>query len=102
MAAEGQKKRRRRSREQWRSILERFEASGLGVEAFCAREGLNESSFRRWRSLLADGASVGVVPARPPERAGFVDAGVLGLGGGGRIEIRLELGDGIVLHLKRG
>ena len=53
MAAEGKTKRRRRSRAQWGSVFARFEASGLGVEAFCDREGVSDSSFRRWRGLLA-------------------------------------------------
>ena len=91
---------RRRSREEWQSVFARFGASGLGVEPFCEREGLSESSFRRWRSLLAPEAQRPKVEA-VPERVGFVDAGVLG-GGGGRLDIRLELGDGVVLHLKRG
>ena len=36
------------------------------------------------------------------ERIGFVDAGTLKLGGGGRLELRLDLGDGVILHLSRG
>jgi hypothetical protein len=101
MAAEGKTKRRRRSRAQWRSVFARFEASGLGVEAFCDREGVSVSSFRRWRGLLAPEAS-NFKSEAAPGRAGFVDAGLLGVGSGGRLELRLELGDGVVLHLTRG
>ena len=101
MAAEEKRKWRRRSREQWRSVSDRFEASGLGVEAFCDREGISNSRFRRWRGLLGAEA-----PRRKDEvavgRADFVDAGLLGIGGSGRLEIRLELGGGVVLHLTRG
>ena len=43
---------KRRSREEWRAVFDRFAASGLGVGAFCAREGISDSSFGRWRSLL--------------------------------------------------
>jgi len=97
MAAEEKRKWRRRSREQWRSVFDRFEASGLGVEAFCDREGISNSSFRRWRDLLGAEA-----PRLKDEvalgRADFVDAGLLGAGGGGRLEIRLDLGGGVVLH----
>lgn len=97
---------RRRSRAQWRAVFERFDASGLGVVAFCAREGLSVSSFRRWRSLLADSAlgAPGAPGAEPAGEAhGFVDAGVLGPSGAvGRLELRLELGGGMVLHLVRG
>ena len=101
MAAEGKAKRRRRSRTQWRSVFDRFEASGLGVEAFCDREDVSASSFRRWRGLLAPEASSSKSEAALG-RAGFVDAGLLGVGGGGRLEIRLELGGGVVLQVTRG
>jgi hypothetical protein len=95
---------RRHSREGWEAVFARFATSGLGIERFCAREGLSESSFRRWKDLLSD-------EVRPvlrqgsegtPEPAGFVDAGTLKLGGSGRLELRLDLGDGVILHLSRG
>ena len=92
---------KRRSRQEWRAVFDRFAASGLGVEAFCAGEEISKSSFGRWRSLLTDAGSATCVAA-PVERAGFVDAGLIGLGGGGRIEIKLDLGGGMVLHLVRG
>ena len=92
---------KRRSRQEWRAVLDRFAASGLGVEAFCEREEISKSNFGRWRSLLA-AAGVATSVATPVERVGFVDAGLIGLGGGGRIEIKLDLGGGMVLHLVRG
>ncbi len=39
---------------------------------------------------------------RALEPASFVDAGTLKLGGTGRFELRLDLGDGVILHLSRG
>ena len=93
-------KRQRRSREAWRELLTRFAASSLEIEAFCAHEGLSVSSFRRWRSLLTDEVSRGAALPSPGEQAGFVDAGLLG--GGGRLELRLDLGGGVILHLSRG
>ena len=52
--------------------------------------------------LLAEAAS-GVPEGDPAgEPHGFVDAGVLGLSGAGRLELRLDLGGGVVLHLVRG
>ena len=92
---------KRRSRQEWQAVLDRFAASDLGVEAFCEREGVSQSSFGRWRSLLADECSA-VGKAASVEGAGFVDAGLIGLGGSGRIEIKLDLGGGMVLHLVRG
>ena len=33
----------------WRQVVARWERSGLGVPAFCRREGLNQATFYRWR-----------------------------------------------------
>lgn len=102
MAIEVKGKWRRRSRAQWRAVLERFGAGGLGVVAFCEREGISVSSFRRWRSLLADAAPGAPDGDGADAPRGFVDAGVLGPSGTGRLELRLDLGGGVVLHLVRG
>ena len=91
---------RRRGRQEWQAVIARFAESGLGVEPFCAREGLSESTFRRWRSLLGEPSTQPAAPATEP--TGFVDAGTLKLGGTGRLELRLDLGDGVILHLSRG
>lgn len=92
---------KRRSRDEWRAVFDRFAASGLGVGAFCAREGISDSSFGRWRSVLGDAGRV-TGTAAAVERAGFVDAGRVGVGGDGRIEVKLDLGGGVVLHVVRG
>lgn len=58
----------RRDEKQWIEILRRFEASGLGVTAFCKREGLALSSWQRWRRRLGSKASaqfVDLVPTTP-------------------------------------
>lgn len=91
---------RRRSREEWQAVFARFAVSGLGIEPFCIGEGLSESSFRRWRSLLGEPSTLPAAPVMEP--TGFVDAGTLKLGGTGRLELRLDLGDGVILHLSRG
>lgn len=91
---------RRRSRQEWETVFAQFAASGLGVEPFCAREGLSELTFRRWRSLLGEPSTQSAAPAM--ERIGFVNVGTLKLGGTGRLELRLDLGDGVILHLSRG
>jgi hypothetical protein len=36
----------------WRGVIQRFEASGLGVRRFCDREGLSEHRFYWWRRAL--------------------------------------------------
>lgn len=88
-----------------RAIMARFADSGLAVDAFCQRESISTSSFYRWRSLLGEALSREVV-ARSPLRAtaraaAFVDLGTLPRS---RVplELRLDLGDGVLLHLVRG
>ena len=90
-------KRVRRSAESWQALLTKQSASGLSIAAFCARERLSEASFYLWRSRLALGSTPAAVA---PPRQAFVDLGALS--GGGRFELRLDLGAGLVLHLARG
>jgi putative transposase len=92
-------KRQRRSREQWQALLARFESAGLSVAAFCAGELISEASFYRWRGLFASsGAGHELAPA-----AAFVDLGAMASGvREARLELRLDLGGGVVLHLVRG
>jgi transposase-like protein len=101
-------KRRRLTAEGGHALIERLSRSGLSVSAFCEREGISRASLYRWRSIVARG---GV--ARPERRAapastvaqprpgGFIDLGALS-GGGTRLELKLDLGAGVLLHLVRG
>jgi len=96
----------RRSRHEWRSLLAKFDDGNLGVEAFCRRQAISAASFYRWRSLLDDGSGGGggggeavgsdTAPA-------FVDLGTLNSVSSSRprIELKLDLGDGLTLHLVR-
>jgi putative transposase len=99
-------KRVRRGREGWQALLAGFEGSGLSAQAFCRRERISSASFYRWRTVLGTGGerrrAVVVRGAAPA----FVDAGPLELPRSrpllsGRLDLRLDLGDGLVLHLVR-
>lgn len=91
-----------RSEREWSLLLSRFAPSGLGVEAFCRREAISTASFYRWRGLLSDKASRGD-GGRSDTAPGFVDLGPLKSGSSARprIDLKLDLGDGLVLHLVR-
>lgn len=97
-------RRERRGADGWREVLERFAQSGLTARAFCDREGISTASFYRWRSIL-EGS-----PQKPRSQkspmvadpaAGFVDLGALSTSAS-RLEVRLDLGGGVLLHLVRG
>jgi putative transposase len=100
---EAEKARRvHRSEGQWRSLLARHQTSGLGIEAFCRSEQISEASFYRWRTILKgnrkDGAGV-----RQDTGSAFVDLGALEPVSSAKpkLDLRLDLGDGLMLHLVR-
>jgi transposase-like protein len=98
-----QVKRIKRSETTWREIFARHVSSGLSVLEFCRSEGLNPGVFRRWRSTLNDGIQIEHSKARTKSKvvAPFIDIGAVGAGSS-RMEVRLELGGGVVLTVARG
>ncbi len=94
-----------RKEAEWRQRLARFAASGQQVKSFCQSESVSEAVFYRWRKQLA--AADGVAPA-----AGFIDAGTMASAAavptlaqcepaGATLEVRLDLGHGLVLQIVR-
>lgn len=104
-------KRRRLGERGWREVLRRFDAEGATVVEFCRREGVSQSSLHRWRARLASAASGKGAGARrksnePQQVAsgGFVDLGALAASDvnmGPRLDLKLDLGGGLTLHLVR-
>ena len=98
---------------EWRDRLARQAASRLSVKAFCQSESISTWAFYHWRSRL-DKRGQRVV-ARNADRLAptpFIDVSAvcaaegsrgsdLALRRGAGFEIKLELGDGVVLHLAR-
>jgi len=105
--------RRRLDMGTWREVLRRFEASSSTVGDFCASEGVCASSFYRWRARLgsADQKAHGELTrggrrqGMTPNCIGFIDlgdlAGTTPKSTPGGLELRLDLGAGVVLHLLR-
>ena len=122
-------KRKHLGEKAWRDLLTRHEASGLGVTAFCRREGVGVGSLRLWRERLKNPlapapaptvttrpmppedaptpleSSTPSSPSRPrsPTAAKFIELGTLGQASvaTGRLEIKLDLGGGLNLHIVR-
>ena len=86
----------RRSAEEWRSIVSRFERSGQTSKQFCSAEQLAPSTFALWRRRLrgaaagseANGSARFVELADSPVSSPVWDA-------------ELDLGEGMVLRLRR-
>jgi hypothetical protein len=102
MAGRTKGKGSRRSQQDWRSLLAKFGGSGLGVEAFCRREAISAASFYRWRSLLGEGGD-GCGGEHRETAPAFLDLGPLtsAVSSPPRLDLKLDLGDGLVLHLVR-
>jgi len=81
----------RRTEQQWREILEQFEASGLSSRAFCRREQLVVSSLQRWRSRLSRVPAPQFVQLAPSSNPATPSA---------RWALELELPDGMRLRLR--
>lgn len=104
------RKRRRLNSQSWQVLLDRFDGAAMTVEEFCVREGLARSSFTRWRSRLRPAALRAATPlaaAQPVAdvaKASFVDLGLLGAAAAGEpaaLDLRIDLGGGVSLHLVR-
>jgi hypothetical protein len=93
----------RRSEATWRELFSRQAASGMAASEFCRREGINKNVFHRWRvALLGSGVPAEVTPvAACAEPTSFIDLGAL-RAPSSRWEVRLDLGQGIVLSVARG
>lgn len=52
----------RRSREEWRELVEQHEASGMSVVDFAQREGLKAKTFGWWRWEIRRGRSAASTP----------------------------------------
>ncbi|WP_316151014.1 IS66 family insertion sequence element accessory protein TnpA [Cupriavidus sp. BIC8F] len=90
---------------EWRQRLARFASSGQQIKSFCQAESVSTATFYRWRRLLAE-----VGDATPA--VDFIDVGVMPLASetqsmmpcaatSAALEIRLDLGQGLVLSILR-
>ena len=52
----------RRTESEWRSILARYERSGLSESAFCRKSKLSRSTFVKWKRRLSEAATPGPAP----------------------------------------
>ena len=95
----GMQRRTRRNREEWRSLVSRFEESGQTREAFCATTGISASTLRRWCSRFREQprpAAQAPVFVELPAEEKRAEAPALPW------EVELQLGVGVVLRLRRG
>jgi hypothetical protein len=117
MDTQSSKSRTEQREAQWRDRIQRHAASGQSVAAFCRSESVSDASFFLWRARLRarDGDRQHVQRTCAAPEA-FIDLGSMQKAGkdspaprgnepanepGSGIEVRIDLGHGMVLHIVR-
>ena len=85
----------RRSAEQWREIIERFDTSPLNAPGFCSEQGIGYASFIKWKRRLQNDT---VKAERLPE---FVELTAPSLAPPTQWHIELDLAPGVQLRIAR-
>ena len=92
----------KRSESTWRELFARQDASGTSVQEFCRSEGINPGVFRRWQAKLRGKVKTAKRTAAVSKvLSPFIDIGAVD-SSRSRLEIRLELGGGVILNIGRG
>ncbi len=77
-----------RSADEWSGIMADFELSGLSQREYCEFRELSPKTFSNWRCRLRSGGGKGsFVELAPPVSSGR--------------DVELDLGDGVVLRVRR-
>ena len=95
---------KRRSKIEWRQLIDEQAASGLSQKAFCDQRGIPLATFGYWKRKLR---------AEPPSTptgsgtdtvslADWIELPTRGLVSDGGWQIELELGNGLCLRLRQG
>ena len=86
------KRRTRRSRDEWRRLIDEQAESGQTQSAFCAARGISVGSLQNWKRRLA-------APEATPQP--WLELGTLAEAKSATWDVELALGDGILLRLRR-
>lgn len=81
----------RRSREQWQQLLDEQRRSGLTQRQFCRSKDISVSSFQNWKRKLT----------QTGHDDAWLEVGQIPLGTASGWDIELELGNGVMLRLRR-
>jgi len=68
---------KRRSRQEWRDLIARWQSSGVSATAFCAEHDINLAGFYKKRRELSTGSQF--VPVRVREQGVVVQVGEVGI-----------------------
>ena len=86
----------------WQQRIDEQARSAQSVAAWCREQGIAVQSFYWWKSRLARHSAKPAPSLPETERAPFIDLGALrGATLAAGLEIRLDLGDGVLLTIAR-
>ena len=100
----------------WRDRLARHATSNQTIEAFCRSESVSTPTFYKWHKRLnAESVDTGMVQKDTRVSSPFIELGsvkhpMTALAGadrpgfrahGAQVEVRLDLGNGVMLHIVR-
>ncbi len=89
----------RRTPEQWQTLIQQWQDSGLSAPQFCLQHNIGYASFCNWRKRLATQANHS---DQPDEAVQFLDLQSLtDSSGSRRWDIVLSLGNGVELRLSQ-
>jgi transposase-like protein len=96
-------RRKHRTAQQRREMVEAYERSGLSQVEFCEREAVSTASLANWRRQVLEGAAkpASAASVRATPKAAFIELGSTRPLEAG-LRVRIELGAGVVLELSRG
>ncbi|MFW8567380.1 IS66 family insertion sequence element accessory protein TnpA [Orrella sp. 11846] len=97
-----------RSYDEWCTLVHQYEAENTTIKAFCQQRKIAYSTFCKWLSKLRKSSVISqpsqsnaVQSEVPPKSSDFLDIGAINLNQSSSLELRLDLGDGVVLTLLR-
>ena len=90
----------RRTRAEWQQIIGEYENANLTQKEFCVENNLGSVSFSKWYHRLRQNQDTGFVALVAPDALPSKQTPIAMEKTSG-FEVRLELGDGLVLHLSR-
>lgn len=88
----------RKSSEQWQSLVEDQQQSGLSAAKFCEQNQIAYASFCKWKQRFATSQ----VGCKEQSQSDFVDLSSIQPNSLDKWHITLALGDGVELTLSRG
>lgn len=82
----------------WREVMERQQASGQTIAAFCGQEGVSSASFHAWKRRLRPPHKPGQKAATPS----LVPVQIVGDGVAGMGSLEVRWPGGVVLRIQTG